>query len=121
MIARHDELAVDFIGDDLHVMLETDVIHSLQFLLLPDSSGRVMRIAEDECGGLLISTLTLEVFEIYLVSAVAYTLQFILYHFTATVLDTGEELYTGVCTKTFSPGMQIAFRQLEMAGTTPDV
>ena len=32
-----------------------------------------------------------------------------------------KQLYTGVCTKTFSPGMQIAFRQQEMAGTTPDV
>ena len=91
MIARHDEFAVDFIGDDLHVMLETDVIHSLQFLFLPYSSGWVVRVAEDKGGGLLISTLALEILEIYLVSAVAYTLQFIFFHFAATVLDTGKE------------------------------
>ena len=72
-------------------MLETDVVHSLQFLFLPYSSCRVVRVAEDECGGLFVGTLALEILKIYLVGTVTHTLQFILFHFAATVLDTGEE------------------------------
>ena len=91
MIAWHDEFAVDFIGDDLHVMFETDVVHSLQFLFLPYSTGWVVRVAENEGSGLLVSTLSLEILKIYLVGTVTHTLQFIFFHFAATVLDTGEE------------------------------
>ena len=97
MIARHDEFAVDFIGDDLHVMLETDVIHSLQFLLLPDSSCRVVRVAENKGGGLLVSTLALEILEIYFVGTVTHTLQFIFHYFTATVGNAGEEAVIHRC------------------------
>ena len=91
MIAWHDEFAVDFIGDDLHVMFETDVVHSLQFLFLPYSSGWVVRIAEDEGGGLLVSTLALEILKIYLVGTVTHTLQFIFHYFATTVGNAGEE------------------------------
>ena len=72
-------------------MLETDVVHSLQFLFLPYSSGWVVRIAEDEGGGLLVSTLALEILKIYLVGTVTHTLQFIFHYFAAAILDTGEE------------------------------
>ena len=72
-------------------MFETDVVHSLQFLFLPYSSGWVVRIAEDEGGGLFVGTLALEILKIYLVGTVTHTLQFIFFHFAATVLDTGEE------------------------------
>jgi len=85
LIAWHDEFAVDFIGDNLHVMFETDVVHSLQFLFLPYSSGWVVRIAEDEGGGLLVSTLALEILEINFVGAVAHTLQFIFHYFAAAI------------------------------------
>ena len=78
MIARHNEFAVNFIGNDLHVMLEADVVHSLQFLFLPYSTGWVVRIAEDEGSGLLVSTLALEILKIDFVGAVTHTLQFIL-------------------------------------------
>ena len=76
---------MNFIGNDLHVMLEADVVHSLQFLFLPYSSGWVVRVAENEGGSLLVGTLALEVLEIYLVSAVAHTLQFIFHYFAAAI------------------------------------
>ena len=82
---------MDFICDDLYTVLETDVVHSLQFLFLPDSSGWIVRIAEDEGCGLLVGTLALEVFEINLISAVAHTFQFVFYYFAAAVCNAGEE------------------------------
>ena len=87
MIARHNEFAVNFIGNDLHVMLEADVVHSFQFLFLPYSTGWVVRVAENEGSGLLVSTLALEILEIYLVSAVSYSSQFVFYHLATTVFD----------------------------------
>ena len=82
---------MDFICDDLYTVLETDVVHSLQFLFLPYSSGWIVRVAENEGCGLLIGTFALEVFKIYLISAVAYTFQFVFYYFAAAVCDAGEE------------------------------
>ena len=113
---------MDFICDDLYPVLETDVVHSLQFLFLPYSSGWIVRVAENEGCGLLVSTLALEILKIYLVGTVTHTLQFIFHYFAAVVGNAGEEavvhwsLYQDL-----SPGMQIAFRQQEMAGTTPEV
>ena len=82
---------MNFISDDLYPVLETDVVHSLKFLFLPHSSGWIVRIAEDEGCGLLIGTFALEVFEIYLISAVAHTFQFVFYYFAAAVCNAGEE------------------------------
>ena len=78
---------MDFVGNYLYVMLQTDVVHALQFLLFPYPSGRVVRVAEDESSRLFVSTFALEILEIYLVSAVSYSSQFVFYHLATTVFD----------------------------------
>ena len=88
---------MNFICDDFYPMFETDVVHSLQFLFLPYSSGWIVRIAEDEGCGLLVGTFALEVFEINLISAVAHTFQFVFYYFAAAVCNAGEEAVVDRC------------------------
>ena len=43
--------------------------------------------AEDESSRLFVSTFALEILEIYLVSAVSYSSQFVFYHLATTVFD----------------------------------
>ena len=88
---------MDFICDDFYTMFETDVVHSLQFLFLPHSSGWVVRVAKNEGGSLLVGTFALEVFEIYLISAVAHTFQFVFHYFAAAVCDAGKEAVVDRC------------------------
>ena len=85
------------VGDDFHAVLHADVVHALQFLLLPYSSGRVVRVAEDEGGGLLVGALALEILEVDLISAVAHTSQLVFHHFASIVLDAGEETVIHWC------------------------
>lgn len=103
-------------------MLLADVAHAFQFLFLPYTSCRIVRVAEQEGCRLLVGALAFEVFEVDFVGAVADTFQLVFYYFATAVSDAREEAVVHwVCTSTFSPGIQIAFRQQEMAGTTPDV
>ena len=60
-MAGHDEFAMDFVADDAHVVALADVGHALQLVARPDASGRVVGVAEQEDGGLLVGTLRLEV------------------------------------------------------------
>ena len=94
LVARHDEFAVDLITHHLHAMLLTDVVHSQEFFARPDASTRIMRVAEQEDGGLFVSALRLEIDEIDL-EGIVHTPQSRLQHLAAIVLDTGEETVIG--------------------------
>ena len=72
-------------------MLLADVVHVFQFLFLPNTSCRIVRVAEQEGCRLLVGALAFEVFEVDFVGAVADTFQLIFYHFATAVSDAREE------------------------------
>ena len=72
-------------------MLLADVAHAFQFLFLPYTSCRIVRVAEQEGCRLLVGALAFEVFEVDFVGAVADTFQLIFYHFATAVSDAREE------------------------------
>ena len=89
-VAGHGELTVDFIGNNLHAMLQANVVHAFKFFFCPHASRGIMRIAEQEYGGFLIGTLALEVFEINHV-AVTLSAKWIFQDLTTVVFDRREE------------------------------
>ena len=66
-LSRHDEFAMYLVADDAHPVALADVVHALQLLPGPHASTRVVRVAEQEGRGLLVSTLGLEVLPVDLV------------------------------------------------------
>ena len=80
-----------FVGDNLYTMLLADVVHAFQFLFLPNTSCRIVRVAEDESSRLLVSTFALKILEIDFVSAVSHTFQLVFYYFATAVSDAREE------------------------------
>ena len=64
MEAGTDELMVDLVGRDEHVMTGTDLCHLQQLVFGPDPPGRIVRTAEQEEADLVILYLLLEVLEI---------------------------------------------------------
>ncbi len=96
---------MNFIGNDLYPVLETDVVHSLKFLFLPHSSGWIVRIAEDEGCGLLIGTFALEVYDLYpvLETDVVHSLKFLfLPHSSGWIVRIAEDEGCGLLIGTFA-------------------
>ena len=60
-VAWHHELTVYLVRDHLHAVAKADVIHPLELLPRPYASRRVVGVAEQEDGGLLVGTLRFEV------------------------------------------------------------
>ena len=85
---------MNLIADDGYSMLTTDVTHALKLLSLPNSSARVVRVAEEEEGGLLVGALCLEVLPVHL-ECVIDTLERTLQYFTSVVSDAGAETVVG--------------------------
>ena len=70
-LAAADKIAVYLIGYYEHIVLEAYLGHSAQLVLGPDTSGGVMRVAENAERDLGIGGLALEILEVYLIVAVA--------------------------------------------------
>ena len=94
MIARHFQFAVDLVTDDDHAVSAADVGHSLKVLTRPDTTARVVRVAEQQHLGHRIGGTSLKILEINVPSdLVTFRVvdQFIDREFAEIVLGGGEE------------------------------
>ena len=101
-ITRHDELAMNLVADDAHMMTKADITHALQFLTRPYTTRRIMRIAEQENRCLLVSATLFEILPIDF-KATCYRLlvgiigcatgqaQYALRHLATRIANAGEE------------------------------
>ena len=48
MIARLHQFTVYFVSNDAHAVANADIVHALKFVAPPHSSGRIVRVAEQE-------------------------------------------------------------------------
>src|SRR5574344_2928928 len=64
MEAGTNELMVDLVGRDEHIMTGTDLCYPQQLIFGPDTSGRIVRTAEQEEADMVLLYFLLEVIEI---------------------------------------------------------
>ena len=84
LVARHNDVAVYFVRQDEHSVLQADVAHTAQFVSSPRTSGRVMGVAQQEELDLRVGGTPLEVVKINCISAVGVN-QLVVFHHTAVV------------------------------------
>ena len=79
-VARQDEIVVDFIGDHIDLMAQTDIRDLLKLFLIPDTAARVVGRAEDQHFDVLLSDLVLHFLKINMETAVLSGFQAVLHY-----------------------------------------